>query len=104
VLPEDHPHLAYSLLGLGNTLVALGQTPEAIPLFEEALVINSAARDALQLAHTRYALAQALIHSGSPADRRRALELASAARETYATDGPRSAAKTIEVSTWLDVR
>jgi len=104
VLPEDHPHRAYSLLGLGNTLIALDRAPEAIPYLERALVINSAADDALELAHTRYALARALIASGSPADRRRALQLASAARETYATDGPRSAAKTIEVSAWLDAR
>lgn len=40
ILPAGHPHLAYTLVGLGRVLASAGQCGEAAPLLEEAVSIR----------------------------------------------------------------
>ena len=90
-LPADHPHVARMLSGLGETYVRIGRARDAVPLLERALAIEEKLEDAIELAHARFALATAV----DPAlgDRRRARQLMSSARDTYAGDetNPQSA-------------
>src|SRR5439155_476271 len=54
------PALASSLRGEGLSLVALGQSANAVPALERALAVSGAKADPIELALTRLALAQAL--------------------------------------------
>jgi tetratricopeptide (TPR) repeat protein len=81
--PEDpHPEDPTALHGLGVASLAEGRPDEAIPLLESALAIREAHEiDAGLVAETRFSLARALWEGGR--ERRRALSLAGAARETF---------------------
>lgn len=39
-LPDGHPHLAWSLLRLGRSLIATGPRDEALPMLREAVAIR----------------------------------------------------------------
>jgi hypothetical protein len=74
-----------SLVGVGETLVALGRSREAVPLLEGALRIYEAVRrEASWEARARFALARAL----GDRDRPRARALAEQARRLYEKAGP----------------
>ncbi len=79
-----NPILAYALQGLGEVKLAQHRANAAVPLLEQAFRIRKAnERNALPLGDTKFALARALRESGR--DRRRALTLASEARQHFAT-------------------
>ncbi len=102
VLAPDHKHMSYSQTGLGLALVDLGRVDEAIPLLERALELRtSQAADAPLVAETRFGLARALWSRGAIADRERARELATAARDGYAGDEARFAPDAAQIDTWL---
>jgi tetratricopeptide (TPR) repeat protein len=95
-LPHDHPYFGYALTGIGNARLALGERGAAVvgPL-ERAYALREGARDTSpggakvgseEHAGTEFSLARALWTQAdaSPADRRRALELAGRARDEYA--------------------
>ena len=76
-LDPQHPNLAAALMGLGEAQARLGRSAEASATLERALRIREAAPvPALELAGTRFALAQALWTQGGEARRARALALA----------------------------
>jgi tetratricopeptide (TPR) repeat protein len=103
-LGPDHPHLAYPLTGLGNTLLALDRPGEALAHLERALTIRTSKRgDATLLATTRFALARALWSApvGQGRDRDRARELAELAHDTYVNASEKSAEDLSEVEVWL---
>ena len=63
--PAGHPYLAYSLVGLGQALVALGRAEEAVPLLDEALTIRATLpAEHWALAEARYAKGFALTEIG----------------------------------------
>jgi eukaryotic-like serine/threonine-protein kinase len=81
-LGPEHPAVAEPLLDLGEARLALGRADEAVAPLERALALASAVDvPPVQLADTRFALARAL-EQREPA---RAVELARAAFEAYAT-------------------
>jgi tetratricopeptide (TPR) repeat protein len=81
-LGPEHPAVAEPLLGLGQARVALGRADEAVAPLERALALAEAADlPPVQLADTRFGLAQAL-EQREPA---RAAELARTAIATYDT-------------------
>jgi tetratricopeptide (TPR) repeat protein len=82
-LGPEHPALAEPLLDLGQARLVLGRPADAVEPLERALALASAADlPPVQLADTRFALAQAL----EPREPVRAQELARAAFETYAAE------------------
>nr|WP_228531178.1 MULTISPECIES: serine/threonine-protein kinase [Myxococcaceae] len=75
-LKSQHPSLAVALMGLGDAQRRLGHSAEALAALERALAIREAAHvPPLELAASRFALAQALWEGGSAAHPR-ALALA----------------------------
>ncbi len=97
-LGPDHPDVARSLTNIGEIHDRQGRTRLALPLLERALEIRTAKEVAPQdLAYTRFALAQALDHSG---ERERAGQLARAAAEAYRRAADERAA---EVDEWLAI-
>ena len=70
ILPDGHPHTAYSLLGLGQSLVALGGADDlrrAEPLLREALAIRE---KTLPAGHRLVAEAAAALEASQAAMRR----------------------------------
>jgi len=79
-LGPEHPAVAEPLLDLGQARLTLGRPADAVAPLERALALASAADlPPVQLADTRFALAQAL----EPREPARAQELARAAFEAY---------------------
>lgn len=98
-LDAKHPDLAYPLTSLGACHVELGTMAQARSALERALTIRIEKNtDPLLMAETQFALAQALWPQ--PAQRRRALELAEAARTSFA-GGLDHAKQRDEVESWL---
>jgi serine/threonine protein kinase len=99
LLREDHPMLASATRGIGRGRAATKAWPEAIEAFEKALAIwaKHGIEDAQQI-DTRFQLAQALWNSGR--DRKRAVELATAAHAAFAKM-PGQTAETKEIAAWL---
>ena len=92
----DSDVLAWALTGLGRALLGKAEPARATAPLEEALRIRIAKRvPPRQLGETRFALARALW--SLPADRRRALALAVAARSDYGDD----AKPVVEIDHWL---
>ncbi|MEZ4453706.1 MAG: serine/threonine-protein kinase [Nannocystaceae bacterium] len=92
----EAPPLAYPLTGLGEALLAEGQVDDARETLELALRLRDQGIPN-DVARTRYALARAL----EATDRPRALELAGAAREGYASVGPAYRRELDEVDAWI---
>ncbi len=97
--PED-PSLADPLTSLGAARRGVGDPDEAVPLLTRALGLREKQPgDAAELAETRFALAQAL---WSRVDRRaQARDLATQARDGYASRGEVYAEDTQRVAHWL---
>ncbi|MDQ3340050.1 MAG: serine/threonine-protein kinase [Myxococcota bacterium] len=99
LLREDHPQLASAIRGIGRGHLAAKAWPEAIDAFEQALAIWAKhGIEGAQQAETRLQLAQALWDSGR--DRKRAIELATAAHAAYAKM-PGQTEATKEAAAWL---
>jgi eukaryotic-like serine/threonine-protein kinase len=95
----DHPLIAFPLTSLGDALRCQGRGAEAVAVLERAVRIRevSGRNDPVELARSRFALAQAL-----PAkERARALTLARTAEAAFAAAGPRTASERTEVEDWL---
>jgi pentatricopeptide repeat protein len=103
LLGPAHPDLAYDLKGVGDALMGLGRTRDAIPYFERTLTIRESAQDtAEQLANSRYTLAQALWTAG---DRGRSLRLAHQAYAGYTgTSGGNTREMAADAAAWLRAR
>jgi eukaryotic-like serine/threonine-protein kinase len=98
-LGPDHPYLAFPLTGLGRVALDEGRPAAAVPLLERAVRLRSNQPSFVgRLEDSQLALATALWGSG--ADRRRAVELARAARQGYAAL-PSFATKIKEADEWL---
>lgn len=99
-LGRDHYLTADGYLGIGLASIDLGRPAEAVAALEAALEIREAVEeDPRPLAATRFALARALVLAGG--ERRRARELAQAAREGFREAGERSRKELEEVDGWL---
>ncbi len=97
-LGEDHPMLAHVWNGLGQVELARGRADQAVALLERAVAMREKSPgDATDLAESRFALARAL----PAADAARALQLATAARDVYATAGPGYAKRHAAIVAWL---
>jgi len=97
-LGPDFRFLAYPLTGLGRALLALGHPRDARAPLERALRIREQGEPRpVERAETEFALAQALWAEGQ---RRRARDLAAAARDEYARVTP-ARRQLAEVVTWI---
>lgn len=102
-LAHDSPEVADVLVPLGDLALARGAPATAVPLLERALKIrDQGGISRRQLAEVRFALARAL-RLTSPSDPR-ARQLADQAAETYAAEGPATAAELAAVRAWLTSR
>ncbi|MCY0994887.1 serine/threonine-protein kinase [Nannocystis sp. ILAH1] len=98
--PESGAILGYVRTSVGRTLIALGREREALPLLDSALAgYPEVDVHPYQVASTRAALAQALW--AAEGDRRRARDLAVAAREVLARGGPEWTTEREEIERWL---
>jgi tetratricopeptide (TPR) repeat protein len=96
---SEHPDLAYPLLGLGNSLQALGDARAALPFLERAVALRTAhGIDPLEVARARYDLARALADTG---ELTRARSLAQLARTTMAEAGEGHAKAVEDIDAWL---
>jgi serine/threonine-protein kinase len=96
-LGPDHPDIAETHSMMGSALMAAHRPQQAIASIERAISIRAGlAGAAHDLADDRFRLARALIQVGR--DRRRALELADAARVAFAAEGDTASAG--EVDAW----
>jgi len=80
LLPATDSRLSFARDGIGQSLLGMGKAAEAVPELEAALALRGPLPE--DRADTELALAKALWAAGQ--DRKRALELASRAREDYA--------------------
>ncbi|HTA17728.1 MAG TPA: serine/threonine-protein kinase [Polyangia bacterium] len=99
-IPEDAGDIAsYPLTGIGRAWIELGQPKLAVAPLERALRLRESVHVPVEAAETRFALARALWDSGE--DRRRARQLAAAAREGYAhTPDARSSLGIERIDAW----
>ncbi|MBV8760224.1 MAG: serine/threonine protein kinase [Deltaproteobacteria bacterium] len=98
-LGPDHPNLAYDLLGIADGELEAKHTADAIAHYERALHLRETHNSPpIEIAQARYALARALV--GASADRSRAIELATAARDAYRAD-PAQSDNAAAVERWL---
>jgi tetratricopeptide (TPR) repeat protein len=95
VLGENHAFRIYSLDGLGQCHLELGQPARALPFFEQGLALN--AKDPLIVAESQFGLARAL--GKLKRERPRMLELAEQAKGNYEQMG--ESAKIAQVDAWL---
>jgi tetratricopeptide (TPR) repeat protein len=96
-LGPDHPDLAETHSMMGAALMAANRPQQAIASIERAIAIRaSLAGAAHSVAEDRFRLARALIQVGR--DRRRALELADAARAAFAAEADTAAVA--EIDAW----
>ena len=94
-----NPFREVALVGLGETLLALGRPAEAIPQIEQALSLQAERAEDGRTAATRFSLAQALWEA--PKSRPRALLLAEQAREFFVARGDESE-ELVEIIGWID--
>jgi tetratricopeptide (TPR) repeat protein len=98
---KDHPDLAYALTTLGLLDVEAEQAPQAVERLERALKLRGGrGLDPRLLAHTQFALARALHATGG--DPPRARELATKARDTFASGKSTDPARAAEIESWLE--
>jgi tetratricopeptide (TPR) repeat protein len=99
---KDHPDLAFALTSLGLLDVHAGDPTTAVERLERALKLRGGrGLDPALLAHTQFALAQALHATGG--DHPRARELATKARDTFAKGKHPDPTAAKAVEQWLDV-
>lgn len=97
----DHPDIAYALTSLGRLDVSAGNPQEAVQRLERALKLRGGrGLDPQLLAHTQFALAQALHATGR--DQPRARELATKARDTFAKGKSPDPTRAAEIDHWLE--
>ena len=97
---NGHPDLAYALTSLGLLDVRGGDADTAVERLERALKLRGGrGLDPALLAHTQFALAQALHATGD--DQPRARELATKARDTFAKGKHPDPAAAARVEAWL---
>jgi tetratricopeptide (TPR) repeat protein len=100
---SEHPKVAYALHGLGSARLDLGQPDRARESLERAVAIRQKDKsDPTNLAESQAALARALWSLGT--DRDRAIDLALAARETYAKAGVKESERLAALDAWLAER
>jgi serine/threonine protein kinase/Tfp pilus assembly protein PilF len=100
-LGPEHPMMAYGLTGAGKCQVELGKPALAIEPLEHALAIRvKPPSEPLLLAETRLVLARALWDSSR--DRKRAVELATAAHDEFAKGGDAAKQDLAESTEWLE--
>lgn len=100
-LKEGHADRAYALVGLGKTYLASGDATHALPVLERALALRESNHVSPRLlAEARFALARGLWIVGQ--DRKRALTLATQARDDYAPLGPAFEVDRRDVHAWLE--
>jgi tetratricopeptide (TPR) repeat protein len=96
-------NLAGYLVGLGRARLAVGQATAAVEALERAArALEGGGALPEDVAEAQDWLARALWQAGK--DRRRAVELAEAARAGYAAGGPRSRRRLVELEAWLGPR
>ncbi|MEO7736069.1 MAG: tetratricopeptide repeat-containing protein kinase family protein, partial [Kofleriaceae bacterium] len=101
-LGPDHPDIALPLKGMGLAYLALGRPQEAVRPLERALALRTkpaAASDHQELAEIRWALARAL--AALDREPARVLELAEAAKVSYANLGAESEGRVKDIAQWL---
>lgn len=97
VLGPDHPDVGETHSTMGSVLMAADRPQLAIPSIERAIAIRASLPGAAHdVADDRFRLARALVRVGR--DRRRALDLADAARAAFAAEG--NASSVGEVDAW----
>ena len=102
VLGEDHPQTVMSRTDYASTLVELGRVDEAVPVLRTALKQRiSGPEDPIGLAHTRFALAQALWAQGEKTE---AMELARAAKRIYEERPELEDRRAKELRSWIASR
>ncbi len=100
-LGADHVNLAYSLTCIGEAHLGAGDPEHARDALERAIALREQSDvDPTELARTRFALARALGLRG-PA-RKRAMTLATAARDAYAAAGSHHSEDAARVAAWLN--
>ena len=97
---RDHIYVGDALQGIGDATRRLGQLDESRTAYERALAIRAAGARPVEVAAVEFGLASTLWAKG---DKKRALELARAARERYAGD-PAASTALAEVDAWLGSR
>ncbi len=95
VLGEDHEFRVYSLDGIGQCHLGLGQPERALPFFEQSLALE--AKDPYIVAESQFGLARAL--GKLKRERPRTLALAEQAKVNYEQMG--ESAKIAQVEAWL---
>jgi serine/threonine protein kinase/Tfp pilus assembly protein PilF len=98
-LGPNHPQVAESWLGIGRLLLRRHRLAEAKAPLERSLAIyQSQGVEPLRLADVQFALARALPAS----DRKRAIALATQARDAYAKGGASQHHHELNVAAWLE--
>jgi tetratricopeptide (TPR) repeat protein len=100
-LGADHPMMAYGLTGAGKDQVELGKPEVAIEPLQRALAIREHTQaEPLLVAETKLVLARALWDANR--DRKRAVELATAARDAFEKGGDASKDELHDATAWLE--
>jgi tetratricopeptide (TPR) repeat protein len=97
---HDHPSVAMSLTGIGQTQLGLGRNDRAREALERALSIRQAREKTIEhadIAENLFALAQAVVDADPP----RARELAAQAHQAYARSGDDRRDELAEVEGWI---
>jgi tetratricopeptide (TPR) repeat protein/predicted Ser/Thr protein kinase len=102
-LGPKHPNLGYPLTAIGKNLTALKRPRKALAPLKRALELREAKKTPdMQMAFTRFALANALWDSGK--NRKRAIQLARQAAANYTRAGKASTEPLAEVEAWIAER
>ncbi len=92
-----YTELGSTLISIGNCELALGKPRRAIAALERALAIRVEAKEPLDIATARFALARAL----AGVDRARAQTLATEAQQVFAAAGAAHAREADDAAAWL---
>jgi tetratricopeptide (TPR) repeat protein len=98
----EAPDLAYALTALGELHAVTGRAREALVALERAFAVRKSAEDVPPEERARTELALAKVLWASPADHRRALELARASQSHLEHAGETHRKAQSEVARWLD--
>ncbi len=105
-LGPEHPYIVYASNSVGASLVRLARFEEARPVLRRALTLTHVSVDPTLFAETKFTLANALADdpAATRAERVESVQLAKAARDSYATQAQRWGPQIEQIDAWLAER